>query len=304
MSRFYEALQQHENSLEHQLLGKVEIPASQCEEVATANSAALADEVLIHPNVTTEMQELPSSAMHVVPKKTYRVVRTNIGAGMPLFPFGQDSSEAAEEYRILRTTIRQHPNKPKCIAVSSASPNDGKTITAINLAGILAKANETRVLLIDTDMRRPSVALALGIPASPGLADVLAGYCSLQDAIVEIEGFPGLHVLPSGDAQNNPAELLASDRWTRSIVKLREQFTTIVCDTTPIAAVADFNLVKQASDGLILVVRPDNTNRTALRSALAIEPKSMLLGVIVNASEDWFLWQKKSSYGRYAGYKN
>lgn len=304
MSRFYEALRQHENSLEHQLLGKVEIPAAKWERSEAENPVGLTEKVLLHESAAPAMPELPVTPLHVVPRKGYRVLRTNIAKGVPLFPFGQDSSEAAEEYRMLRTTILQHPNKPKCIAVSSASPNDGKTITAINLAGILAKTNDTRLLLIDTDMRRPSVALALGIPTSPGLADVLAGTCSLQDAIVEIEDFPGFYVLPSGEAQNNPAELLASDRWTRSIAKLREQFTAIVCDTTPVAAVADFNLVKQAADGLILVVRPDNTNRAALRSALAIEPRAMLLGVVVNASEDWFLCPKKGGYGGYAGYRN
>lgn len=303
MSRFYEALQQHENSLEHQLLGKVEIPVSQRERVEAERTAGSAEMVAVHEPLAAAVPELPVTPLHVVPRKTYRVVRADIPNGLPLFPFGQDTSDAAEEYRMLRTTILQHPNKPKCIAVSSASPNDGKTITAINLAGILAKASDTRMILIDTDMRRPSVANALGIPASPGLADVLAGTCSLQDAIVEIEDFPGLYVLPSGDAQKNPAELLASERWTRSMTKLREQFTAIVCDTTPVAAVADFNLVKQAADGLILVVRPDNTNRAALNGALAIEPRSNFLGVVVNASEDWFLWQKKGNYGGYAGYR-
>lgn len=274
---------------------------------AVAPSVTATPALEVVPTVVPVAAPAPSPTPMAVPSPArsfpeYRSVSLRVPKGLPLFPFNSETSPAGEEYRMLRTNVLHHPGNPKCIAVSSAAPGDGKTITAINLAGILAMKAESRYLLIDTDMRHRSLAAALGIPESPGLSNVLAGTCSLEDAIVGIADLPGLYVLPAGDASENPAELLDSGLWVSTIAKLREQFTGIVCDTTPMAVVADFKLVQKVADGVVLVVRPGHTNRSAFQRALQIEPQSMLIGVVVNAREDWFLYPNQDGYAYKSGY--
>jgi len=229
----------------------------------------------------------------------YRVVTLNLAAG-PLFPFDGTDSRRAEQYRMLRTNILLHPARPKMIAVSSASPGDGKTVTSINLAGTMALKTDTKVLLVDADLRQCRVATSLGIPAAPGLTEVLRGKCSLDEAIVSIEEIPGLHVLPCGDVGGNPVELLDSVDWKRVTASLRASFSYVVLDTTPVAAVADFQLVQQACDAVLLVLRPDHTKRPLFLKALETVPKEKLLGTLLNAVPDWFLWGNRDNDYYYA----
>jgi protein-tyrosine kinase len=229
----------------------------------------------------------------------YRLIALHLPAG-PLFPFDGSDSRRAEQYRMLRTNILLHPARPKVIAVSSASPGDGKTVTSINLAGTLALKTDTRVLLVDADLRQCRIAASLGIPASPGLTEVLRGKCSLDEAIVSVEEIPSLHVLPCGDVGGNPAELLDSLEWGRVIATLRDRFSYVIVDTTPVAAVADFQLVQQASDAVLLVLRPDHTKRSLFLKALETVPREKLLGTLLNAVPDWFLWGNRDNDYYYA----
>ena len=229
----------------------------------------------------------------------YRSVSLRIPAGIPIFPFDGTDPRAAEEYRVIRTNLLQHPLQARMIAMTSATPGDGKTISAINLAGIMALKSQSRVLIVDADLRHSTVAEALGIEPSPGLRDVLRGQCSLEDAIVRIEQMPKLHVLPCGSGTGNPAELLDSALCRSVFAALREQFSYVFVDTTPIAPVADFKLVQQFCDGALVVLRPDHTNRRAFAEAISIAKEAKLLGTIVNAYEDWFFWRKSGTYYYY-----
>ena len=131
---------------------------------------------------------------------------------VPVFPFlaGGDA-HAAEQYRILRTNILQHPAQPKVIAISSAAPGDGKTLTSINIAGILAMKSDSRVLLIDADLRRCAVASTLGIETGMGFGDLLKGTCKLKDAVVKLRSPENLYVLPAGQVSVTPPSF-----WIRS----------------------------------------------------------------------------------------
>jgi protein-tyrosine kinase len=229
----------------------------------------------------------------------YRPIALHLPAG-PLFPFDGSDSRRAEQYRMLRTNILLHPARPKVIAVSSASPGDGKTVTSINLAGTLALKTDTKVLLLDADLRQCRIAASLGIPAAPGLTEVLRGKCSLDETIVSVEEIPSLHVLPCGDVGGNPAELLDSLEWKRIIASLRDRFSYVIVDTTPVAAVADFQLVQQASDAVLLVLRPDHTKRSLFLKALETVPREKLLGTLLNAVPDWFLWGNRDNDYYYA----
>lgn len=234
-----------------------------------------------------------------------RTVRLRVPAGAPLFPFDGSDTRAAEQYRMLRTKLLQHELQPRVIAVSSGDAGDGKTVTAINTAGALSLKNGVKVLLIDADMRRCSVAPLLGIEQSPGLAEVLRGECAFQDAVVQLEDAPNLYVLPGGSLAVNPAELLDSVEWRALLQAARDKFRFTIIDTTPVAAVTDFDLVQTVSDGVLIVARPDHTKRNVLDHALSAVRKPKMLGVVINRSKDWFLWKRYDApYGSYGAARN
>jgi capsular exopolysaccharide synthesis family protein len=228
---------------------------------------------------------------------TSRSIMIRLRAGWPLLPFETGEADtAAEEYRRIRTKILQHALRPQLMLVSSPAPGDGKSITALNVAGALALNRDARVLLIDMDLRRPTIASLLGVPEQTGAADVLAGACGLEDAIVRLEPFPNLFLLPAGSDRSNPAELLSSPRWKAMCDELRTQMTYIVLDGPPVDAVAEYSLLEEHSDGLVLVVRTDHTVRSLLYGALDSIRKEKLVGTVVNGYRESLFWKQRGDY--------
>ena len=206
------------------------------------------------------------------------------------------SGPGGEQYRIIRTRIVQHPNRPKIIMVSSPGSGDGKTVSAVNIAGVLSLRDNANVLLIDADFRRAGVSSALGLPSGPGLSDTLQQSCTLQEAIIRAEQFPNLYVLPAGTAETRTAELLDSEQWRSLCSTVRGQFSFIMIDAPPIAAVADYELIQASCDGVIIVVRPEHTDRTLVSKAFELIPEGKRLGVVLNCAYEWFLWKTHESY--------
>lgn len=233
----------------------------------------------------------------------YRVESLRLSSAAPTLPFDGSSSRAAEQYRLIRTRILHHPRAPRVLLLSSPTPGDGKTISAVNLAVAISLKNDNTVLLIDGDLRRPCVANMLGIPAKPGLADVLEGVSSLENAIVRIQEVPGLYVLPAGRATVTPTELLDSARWKDALATMRGAFRWVVVDCPPAHSVADYELLEQVADGVIIVVRPDHTNRALTFKTLESIPKEKQLGLVINCTTDWFLFKPAHPYYYYADYK-
>ena len=233
-----------------------------------------------------------------LPEPPSRVVPLRLSALDPIFPFEEEHSTAAEQYRIIRTRILHHPKQPKIVAITSASSGDGKTVTAINLAAALALKRDEPILLIDADLRRPKIAEMLGLPPGAGLSDVLSGRATLDDSLVSTQELPNLSILAAGNGIENPAELLDSERWRSLMDEVRGRFSYVVLDATPVAAVADYELVQVVSDGIIVVARPDHTERKHCLEVMAAIPKEKSVGLILNCVEDWFLW-KTPSYGYY-----
>ncbi|MGA2133649.1 MAG: CpsD/CapB family tyrosine-protein kinase [Bryobacteraceae bacterium] len=226
-----------------------------------------------------------------------RVAPIQLGESSPLLPYDGASPRAGEQYRAVRTNLLQHPDAPRTLVVSSCGPGDGKTLSAVNTGAVLAMKGGTTVLLIDADLRNPSLARTLGLPHEPGLVDVLEGNCKLEQAILRTEQFPNLYVLPAGTARRNPAELLDSGRWQRMCELARNSFDFVLIDTPPIAAVTDYDLVQAFADGVIFVVRPDHSDRNLCLAALRkVNATGKLTGVLINCAEDWFLYKR---YGRY-----
>ena len=186
--------------------------------------------------------------------------------------------------------------QPRLIVISSPDSGDGKSVTAINIAGALALKSEGQVLLVDADLRKSTIHAQLGLPESPGLAEVLAGECTPEEALVHTREFPNLYVVSAGTPPRNPVELLDSERWRALCAKFRDMFRYVIIDSPPVGTVADYELIQAVCEGVILVVRPDFTNRNLCRSALDFVPKAKFLGVLLNCVPDW-------SPAKYAGSK-
>jgi|SRR5579871_599439 len=229
-----------------------------------------------------------------------RTLPVRIRADAPILPFQPGNSREGEQYRIARTKILQHPDRPRLMVVSSVGSGDGKTVSAINLAGALALKSDTQVMLVDADLRRSNVAALLGLPELPGLAEYLSGQASLDDIIIRVEQFPNLCVVPAGRASANPAELLDSPQWATTCSEFRQRSTFVIFDAPPMDAVTDYDLIAAQCDGLVMVVRPDRTNRKLCLTALANVPKEKLIGVLLNCVSDWWLWKAKSYYSESA----
>ena len=238
----------------------------------------------------------------VGPLADLRAIQVRIKTQVPLLPFAGDNSQAAEQYRIIRTKIVQHPNRPRSIVISSAESGDGKSVTAVNLAGVMALNPELNVLMMDCDLHRGSLAKYFDVAPSPGLADVLSGTAKLSDCVSRIDPFPNLFFLPAGKSQRGPADLLNSQKWSTISQALGKQFSYVFADTPPAGAVADFHLVQAAFDGVVLVVRPDHTNRMLWMRAAESVPDGRLIGVVMNCVKPWFLGRSLGYYYQYYNY--
>ena len=238
---------------------------------------------------------LAPTASQVLP--AFQSVSLQLHGSSPVLPF-EKGNRASEQYRILRTKILQHPNQPRLIVVSSPCAGDGKSVTALNLAGALALKGAASVLLVDGDLRRPSIYRQLGLDESPGLAEVLGGVTDLETAVVKVQELGNLHLLRAGTSDHNPTELLDSEKFSQTFARLKQIFRYIIVDSPPIASVADSDILNAAADGVIVVIRPDHTNKQACAKALESIPKNKLLGVVINRVSEWFL---SKSYG-YAPY--
>lgn len=221
------------------------------------------------------------------PAPTPAVIRTitvTAAGSKPILPFDLGDSAVNEGYRKIRTQLLQAPTEPRVLVVTSPSQGDGKTLTSINLAGALALKHDITCVLVDADLRRGDIAASCGLPEGPGLGDYLSGRCRLEDALIRVEQLPNLYIITSGEYRINPVELLDSPRWQALLENLRRRFRFVVVDVPPMGSLADYDLVEAASDGVILVVRQDHTNRKAVQTALESIPPIKRLGVILNAA--------------------
>ncbi len=195
-------------------------------------------------------------------------------------------SNLAESYRALRTSILLSAlgGPPKVVLVTSSLPREGKTTTSINTAIVLAQKGG-RVLLVDADLRRPSVGGVMKLSQAAGLTTVLAGGDSCESAIQQIPFIPNLSVLPAGPVPPHPSELLGSDKMRELIAQWREQYEHVVIDTPPVLSVTDAVLLSVDMDAVILVVRASQTTKQALRRSreLLARVNARVLGVVVNA---------------------
>ncbi|MGE2715275.1 polysaccharide biosynthesis tyrosine autokinase [Mycolicibacterium litorale] len=182
--------------------------------------------------------------------------------------FESDNSPIAEAFRKVRTNLQflAVDNPPRVIVVTSSMPNEGKSTTAINIALALAEA-EHKVVLVDGDMRRPTLHKNLGLVQPVGFSTVLSGGASLEDALQETR-FPGLTVLTSGAIPPNPSELLGSLAAKKLLSEMRAQFDYVIVDSTPLLAVTDAAILAASADGVLIMARFGQTKREQLAHAV------------------------------------
>lgn len=204
-----------------------------------------------------------------------------------LIDYDDPKSPITEQYRLIRTNIEfaSVDKVFKSIVVTSPAPSEGKTTTAANLAIVLA-LQEKQVLLVDTDLRKPSIHYAFKVSNMNGLTNVLTKKSSLEDAISKTY-IPNLDILTSGPIPPNPAELLNSKAMKTIIEQLYKTFDYIVFDTPPALAVADPQIMANHCDAVVMVVTSGKTNKeAALKTKKLLEKaKAPLIGVVLNGVE-------------------
>lgn len=227
-----------------------------------------------------------------------------------LYVLTHPKSAVAECCRAIRTNLLfMSPDKPaKTLLVTSASPQEGKTTTAVNLAITLAQSG-LRVLLVDTDMRRPRLHKAFGIPANAdGLSRAIVGEAPVLDMIRET-GVPNLSLLPCGATPPNPAELLHAERFKRLVAELAARYDRVIFDSPPVGAVTDAAILSRLTDGTLLVAQCAVTSKDMLSRACRIlsDDHVNLLGCVLNnlditKQNSYGYGYYYSRYGYYSGY--
>lgn len=198
----------------------------------------------------------------------------------------QPDSFVAEQFRTLRARLDSlAAERPmRTIAITSALPGEGKTTASINLGLVSAMAVGRRVLLIDCDLRRPKVHTALGLRPEVGLAEVLTDQATAERAICKVES-SALEVLPVRGTPSNPAELLASARMRTLLEELARTYDLVILDTPPTLALPDAKVLSELVDGVVLVVRADETPEDDVQAAMDLLDRRRLLGVVLNGAE-------------------
>lgn len=227
-------------------------------------------------------------------RATARAVDRSQGVGAHLVSLLDPRSFAAEQYRELRhavETLRKDANL-QVVAVTSPGVGEGKTTTAINLAGALAQSADTRVLLVDIDLRRPTAARQLGLGSSKrSLMDALQDSgLTLDDTVEHLAQF-NLSVLPAGTPGAAPYELIKSPRLETLLDEARRRYDYIVLDTPPFLPVPDCRVIAKHVDGFLTVVAAHQTPRGELARALDLMDPAKVVGLVFNGHH-----ARRSSY--------
>ena len=234
--------------------------------------------------------------------------RTPTSGKEPVMVGSQISFAASEAYKLLRTKLQfsfVDDNDCHIIGVSSALAGEGKSLSSVNLAHSLAQLDK-RVLLIDCDLRRPSLAAKLPIQKVPGLSNYLTRQVSMDEIIQHYgaEGECPFDVISSGRNPPNPIELLSSERMAKALDKLRQSYDYIILDLPPVGEVSDALVAAKLADGILLVVRQNYCNRNVLSAAAEqfrfVEAR--VLGVVLNCITENGNGYGKRYYRRYRRY--
>jgi succinoglycan biosynthesis transport protein ExoP len=245
--------------------------------------------------------ELPSLAIIPRAKRSSAEEAANLStAQRNISVLTQPKSQFAEAFRSLRTSLllssAGHP--PKFILFTSATPSEGKTTTASNLACVLAQG-DSRVLLIDADLRRPNVHHRFGLNGKVGLTTLLTGASTLEATVQNIPEVPNLDILPSGPVPPFPTEMLSSGVMNELLARCGELYTYVIIDSPPILSVTDGVILARDADAVVLVVRHGKSSKHVVRRArdLLLRSGAQITGIVLNAVD-----MSSPEYYGYYGY--
>ncbi len=256
----------------------------------------------LNPALRAPVESQPAASFGRSDVRDVPVLEKMLGRSKPddhLVSLLSPATIEAEQYRTLSLMLEQRRQSGllQVIAIASPTMGDGKTLTALNLAGAVAQAPSARVLVLDVDFRKPSVAVQLGIKDNIlGFRDaVMNPNMSLKDVVRRHQAW-NLSVVTAGRAQVMPHEIFKSSRFTELLDEARRDYEWIILDTPPLVLAPDCLMMSRAVDGFVMVVCAHKTSRKEVAEALNILGASKLVGLIFN-SDDRLL--KSYAYGAY-----
>jgi len=261
-----------------------EIEASSFQSPASQSPASDSSETILPEDAADLAAQFPS-------------VEVSVGPFSRLVYFTEPDSLAAEKFRFLGVRLRQlqQSRQLKKVLVTSTIPEEGKSLVSANLAGVLARRKQ-RVLLIEGDMRRPTLAQQFGVGKLAGLAEWLQSAQQTPSNIYRLGG-PGLWFMPAGSPPANTLELMQSGRLSQLMKQLSTIFDWIIVDSPPLLPLADTTVWARLTDGTLLVAREGKSEKKQLQRGLDALKKSDLLGVVLNGCQHS---DHKNYYQRYA----
>jgi protein-tyrosine kinase len=287
MSRFYHALQKAEQERIHE-----KRQSGQSATPVVSIPLPLREDSLIEDEAKERFRAFDEVQQILLDRNS---VENHLVSILDLASFG------AEQYRALCHLLEQRRASTglSVLAVSSPAAGDGKTTTAINLAGALAQTSENRVLLVDLDLRKPSLSTYIGLKPS-----------SARKGVTDIVGDPDLHfeqvayvvsqiqltILPSGRTSSSPYDDLKSVRLSEMLEMARENYNYIILDTPPLIPFPDCRLIEKLVDGFLVIVKADKTPRKLVEEALQVIDQQKLVGVVFNG-DDHPVFGYSSYYG-------
>jgi capsular exopolysaccharide synthesis family protein len=311
MSHIFDALQKsvgEDSSIElpSALLATQLLEATERKTAAERASAAILDEpslpvdiaalagmrqswdIALSRSVETEFTaptELPITQHGVDQFSQFQTLKVLVPPQSRVVSVTDKDSLAAEKFRFLSVRIRQlQQTRPlKKVLITSTIPQEGKSMVAANLACTLARRTHQKTLLLDGDLRRPSVARLFGLGKTPGLSEWLQGERSPMTSIYHLED-AGLWVLPAGNSPRNPLEAMQSGRLAGLMDQLTSWFDWVIIDSPPVLPLADTSVWARMADGVLLVTRQGASEREHLKRGLEAIESSKLLGAILNCS--------------------
>ncbi len=274
MSRVFEALQksQGENPSASPLVSGQPEAATEAA-ITEATAVAVAAGVPVGTPTDANWLNVPADrVLHPEPTPEQRLVA-----------IADADSPGAEMFRVLSTRLAHMQNKRRLhkLLITSSVGDEGKSVIAVNLALTLARRPNTRVLLIEADLRRPSAGQLLTKSSLRGISDWDAGKLALEDSLYQVKDLP-LWFLSAGHSMSEPLPLLESDRFAEMLETISSSFDWVVLDATPMLPMADSTSLARLCDGVLVVVRENHTHRKVLNKALDSLEKSKLLGMVLN----------------------
>lgn len=301
MSRIFDALQRsgyEQTGVEYPDVVSVATEVLEAQHASTDATACANNENI------AEIDSMPISQFELAAQNpvssvfpAFPSVQVHVPSGSPLIYFTEPHSLAAEKFRFLGVRLRQlRQNRMlKKVLITSALPEEGKSLIATNLAGVLARRKE-KVLLIEGDMRSPTLAQRFGLGTLNGLAEFLQ--TNQQDSfnLYRLVG-PDFWVIPAGEPPASPLELMQSGRLSELLTQVSPLFDWIIIDSPPLLPLADTTVWQRFSDGTLLVVREGTTEKKALQRCTEALRQGDLLGVVLNGSSNS---SHQTYYQRYA----